>query len=81
MVRGVYKLSPPIPRQELYLHWSLGSQSFTTKSFVDGKGDADSEHDNIEDDDGKDDRENQEDGECASCLEPALCLGQLLGLD
>lgn len=23
MVGGVYKLSPPIPRQELYLHWSL----------------------------------------------------------
>lgn len=79
---GVYKLSPPIPRQELYLHWSLGSpRSFTIKGFVDGKADADSKHDNIEDDDGKGDRENREEEECASYLEPALCLGQLLGLD
>lgn len=59
----------------------ISAQSFTIKEFVDGEGDADSERDNVEDDDGKGDREDQEKGECASDLETALFLGQLSGLD
>lgn len=42
MPGGDCKHSLPIPRQELCLHWSPGSQSFAIKNFVGGKGGPDS---------------------------------------